>query len=49
VLDDDPDADDATRARLLASSRARYWLVTAARQVLANALGVLRVSAPERM
>lgn len=49
VLDDDPDADDETRARLLASSRARYWLVTAARQVLANALGVLRVSAPERM
>ena len=49
VLDDDPDADEATRARLLASSRARYWLVTAARQVLANALGVLRVSAPDRM
>jgi len=49
VLDDDPEADDAVRAELLASSRARYWLVTAARQVLANALGVLRVSAPERM
>ena len=49
VLVDDPEADDATRARLHASSRARYWLVTAARQVLANALGILRVGAPERM
>jgi arginyl-tRNA synthetase len=49
VLDDDPEADDATRAAMAASSRARYWLVTAAKQVLANALGVLRVSAPERM
>jgi arginyl-tRNA synthetase len=49
VLDDDPDADEATRAAMLASSRARYWLVTAAKQVLANALGILRVSAPERM
>ena len=49
VLEDDPDADDATRTRMLASSRARYWLVTAARQVLANALGILRVGAPERM
>jgi arginyl-tRNA synthetase len=49
VLDDDPDADDATRARMAASSRARYWLVTAAKQVLANTLAVLRVSAPERM
>ena len=49
VLVDDPDADDATRTALLAASRARYWLVTAARQVLANALGILRVGAPERM
>lgn len=49
VLVDDPDADDATRAALLAASRARYWLVAAARQVLANALGILRVGAPERM
>ncbi len=49
VLEDDPDADPATRERLQASSRARYWLVTAARQVLANALGILRVGAPERM
>jgi len=49
VLDDDPEADEETRAQMLASSRARYWLVTAARQVLANALAVLRVSAPERM
>jgi arginyl-tRNA synthetase len=49
VLEDDPDADDARRAALLASSRARYWLVTAARQVLANALGILRVGSPDRM
>jgi arginyl-tRNA synthetase len=49
VLEDDPDADEATRAAMLASSRARYWLVTAAKQVLANALGVLRVGAPDRM
>jgi len=49
VLDDDPEADETTRAAMAASSRARYWLVTAAKQVLANALGILRVSAPERM
>jgi len=49
VLDDDPDADDVTRARMVASSRARYWLITAAKQVLANALGILRVGAPDRM
>jgi arginyl-tRNA synthetase len=30
-------------------ARARYWLAVAAKQVLANALGLLRVSAPERM
>ncbi len=30
-------------------TRARYWLVVAARQTLANALGLLGVSAPERM
>jgi arginyl-tRNA synthetase len=29
--------------------RARYWLAVAAKQVLTNALGLLRVSAPERM
>ena len=29
--------------------RARYWLAVAAKQVLANALGLLRVRAPERM
>ncbi|HEX9889580.1 MAG TPA: arginine--tRNA ligase [Nitriliruptorales bacterium] len=32
-----------------ATSHARYWLAVAAKQVLANALGVLRVAAPERM
>jgi arginyl-tRNA synthetase len=49
VLEDDPEADAATRERMLAASRARYWLVLAARQVLANALATLRVSAPDRM
>ncbi len=29
--------------------RARYWLAVAAKSVLANTLGLLRVSAPERM
>ena len=29
--------------------RARYWLAVAAKQVLANALGLLRVSAPDRL
>ncbi len=29
--------------------RARYWLAIAAKQVLANALGLLRVSAPDRL
>ncbi|MTV26041.1 arginine--tRNA ligase [Nitriliruptoraceae bacterium ZYF776] len=29
--------------------RARYWLAVAAKQVLADALGLLRVDAPERM
>jgi arginyl-tRNA synthetase len=49
VLEDDPDADAPTRARMLAASRSRYWLVLAARQVLANTLATLRVSAPDRM
>lgn len=49
VLSDDPEADEVTRAAMAASSRSRYWLVTAAKQVLANALAVLRVGAPERM
>jgi arginyl-tRNA synthetase len=35
--------------RLLGIGRARYWLAVAARQVLADALGLLRVDAPERM
>lgn len=30
-------------------SRARYWLAVAAKQVLGNALSLLRVSAPDRM
>jgi arginyl-tRNA synthetase len=49
VLDDDPESDEPTRARMLEASRARYWLVLAARQVLANVLATLRVGAPERM
>ena len=32
-----------------ALSQARYWLAVAAKQVLANALGLLEVSAPDRM
>jgi hypothetical protein len=32
-----------------ALGRARYHLAVAAKQVLANALGMLRVSAPERL
>ncbi|QBI19141.1 arginine--tRNA ligase [Egibacter rhizosphaerae] len=38
VVSDDPDL-----------TRARYWLVVAARQALTNALGLLGVTAPERM
>jgi arginyl-tRNA synthetase len=30
-------------------TRARYWLCVAARQTLVNALGLLGVSAPDRM
>ncbi|MEX2324702.1 MAG: arginine--tRNA ligase [Nitriliruptoraceae bacterium] len=33
----------------VALGRSRYWLAFAAKQVLANALALLRVSAPERM
>ena len=36
--------DDATTL-----ARSRYWLAVAAKQVLGNALGLLRVSAPEQM
>ncbi len=43
------DPDDAADVDPLALGRARYWLAVAARQVLANALTLLRVSAPERM
>jgi arginyl-tRNA synthetase len=42
-----------TESRVLvddvAVARARYWLAVAARQVLANTLGLLRVAAPDRM
>ncbi|MCC5949371.1 MAG: arginine--tRNA ligase [Nitriliruptoraceae bacterium] len=43
------DATDEERAAAEAVGRARYHLAVAARQVLANALGLLRVRAPERM
>jgi arginyl-tRNA synthetase len=43
------DATDEERAAAEALGRARYHLALAARQVLVNALGLLRVSAPERM
>jgi arginyl-tRNA synthetase len=43
------DATDEERAAAEALGRARYHLAVAARQVLVNALGLLRVSAPERM
>jgi arginyl-tRNA synthetase len=46
---EDPDRDPEEQAALDALGRARYWLAVAAKQVLANALGLLRVSAPERM
>ena len=48
VADDDERTADE-QAELLELGRARYWLAVAARQVLVNALGLLRVSAPERM
>lgn len=43
------DAGDDERAAAETLGRARYHLAVAAKQVLANALGLLRVSAPERM
>jgi arginyl-tRNA synthetase len=45
--DDDRAPDE--QAALDALGRARYWLAVAARQALADALALLRVSAPERM
>jgi arginyl-tRNA synthetase len=46
---DDDQRSDAEQAALDALGRARYWLAVAARQALADALALLRVSAPERM
>ncbi len=43
------DATEEERAAAEELGRARYWLAVAAKQVLANALGLLRVGAPERM
>ena len=46
---EDPDRSPEEQAGLDELGRARYWLAVAAKQVLANALGLLRVGAPERM
>jgi arginyl-tRNA synthetase len=46
---EDPDRRLEEQAELDDLGRARYWLAVAAKQVLANALGLLRVSAPERL
>jgi arginyl-tRNA synthetase len=46
---DEPDRPADETARLEAVGRARYHLALAAKQVLADALGLLRVSAPERL
>ncbi len=46
---EDPDRSPAEQDALDALGRSRYWLAVAAKQVLANALALLRVSAPERM
>jgi arginyl-tRNA synthetase len=46
---DDDDRSAEEQAALDALGRARYWLAVAARQALADALALLRVSAPERM
>jgi arginyl-tRNA synthetase len=46
---DDPDRAPDETARLESVGRARYHLALAAKQVLADALGLLRVAAPERL
>jgi arginyl-tRNA synthetase len=46
---EDPDRSADEQAAQDQLGRARYWLAVAAKQVLANALGLLRVSAPERL
>jgi arginyl-tRNA synthetase len=46
---EDPARSAADQAALDALGRARYWLAVAAKQVLANALALLRVSAPDRL
>ncbi len=42
-------AEDGSDPDAVRLARARYWLAVASRQVLANALALLRVDAPERM
>ncbi len=42
-------SEDGSDLAAVALARARYWLAVAAKQVLANTLGLLRVAAPERM
>ena len=45
----DPERSEQEQAQLDELGRARYWLAVAAKQVLANALALLRVDAPDRM
>nr|WP_052666187.1 arginine--tRNA ligase [Nitriliruptor alkaliphilus] len=49
ILAPDEDRSAEETARLEALGRARYHLAIAAKQVLADALGLLRVAAPERL
>jgi arginyl-tRNA synthetase len=49
IAPEDPDRSAEEQAALDAVGRARYWLAVAAKQTLANALALLRVSAPERL
>ncbi|MFT6942276.1 MAG: arginyl-tRNA synthetase [Nitriliruptoraceae bacterium] len=46
ILSDEAIAGDPDAVAL---SRSRYWLAVAAKQVLGNALSLLRVSAPDLM
>ena len=45
----DSERSEQEQAQLDELGRARYWLAVAAKQVLANALALLRVDAPDRM
>jgi arginyl-tRNA synthetase len=49
ILPGDAERTPAEAEDLADLGRARYWLAVAAKQVLADALGLLRVDAPERL